>query len=136
MLWLEQLGVDERLMILLATARLDDLLKRLLQSTMLHQGGGQDSLFDPDRPLGTFSSRILLAYRLGLIDRDFESFLQALRKLRNNAAHATDHLDLSTSPHLDHIITLQRLASKSSLWGKFGEGSVNGGWHCQTEANI
>lgn len=114
--WLEQLAVDERLMILLATARLDDLLKRLLQSSMLHQGGGHDSLFDPDRPLSSFSSRILLAYRLGLIDRDFESFLQALRKLRNDAAHAAEHIDLGTAPHIDRVLHLHTLASKSPLW--------------------
>ena len=115
--WLEQLVGDERLMVIVATARLDDLLKRLLQSTMLHHPGGSDNLFDADRPLGTFSSRILLAYRLGLLSREFESFLQTLRKLRNDAAHAVQHIDLTTSPHLDRVIHLQSLASKGPLWG-------------------
>ena len=116
--WAKELEGDERLMIIIATSRLEDLLKRLLQKAMLHQGGGQDSLFSPDRPLGTFSSRILLAYRLGLIDRDYESFLQTLRKLRNDAAHAVQHIDLSTSPHLDRIIYMQSLTSTNPIWGK------------------
>jgi len=116
--WLRQLGGDERLMVIIATARLDDLLKRLLQATMLHQGGGQDSLFDSDRPLGTFSSRILLAFRLGLIDRDYESYLQALRRLRNDAAHSAEHIDLASAPHIDRVVHLHTLASKSPIWSK------------------
>ena len=123
--WFRQIVGDERIMILLASARLDDLLKRLLQSTMLHQGGSQDSLFDNDRPLGTFSSRILLAYRLGLIDRDYESFLQSLRKLRNDAAHAAEHIDLATSPHVDRVVHLHSLASKSPLWETLNDKPAN-----------
>ena len=117
--WLTLLNKDERLMIIVASARLDDLLKRLLQSTMLHDSGGDDRLFGHDRPLGSFSSRILLAYRLGLISRDYESFLQTLRRLRNDAAHAVQDINLSVSPHLDRVITLQTLASKSPLWHEF-----------------
>jgi hypothetical protein len=119
--WLEQLHGDERLMIILASARLDDLLKRLLQATMQHQGGGQDVLFDSDRPLGTFSSRILLAYRLGLIDRNYESFLQSLRKLRNDAAHAAEHIDLATAPHIDRVVHLYSLASTAPTWSAINE---------------
>lgn len=123
--WLEELAGDPRLMIIIAGARLDNLLKRLLQSKMLHQGGGKDELFGHDRPLGTFSSRILLAYRLGLIDRDYESFLQTLRKLRNDAAHAAQRMDLISSPHIDHIMHMQTLASQSPLWSKFNKAPVN-----------
>ncbi len=122
--WLEQLKTDDRLMIIIATSRLDDLLKKLLQKTMRHESGGQDSLFSSNHALGSFSSRILLAYRLGLIDRDYESFLQTLRKLRNDAAHASQQMDLSTAPHIDRVICMQSLASKSPVWDDVNEAPI------------
>lgn len=123
--WVEQLRRDERLMIIIASSRLDDLLRQTLQRALLHQPGGSDSLFDADRPLGSFSSRILLSYRLGLIDRDYESYLQILRKLRNDAAHAAQHMDLLSAPHIDRIISLQSLASRAPFWTMLNESPVD-----------
>lgn len=117
--WLELVQCDERLMIILSAAKLDDLLKNIIRSSMVHQSGNSDPLFDSDRPLGSFSSRILLAYRLGLIDRDVESYLQTLRKLRNDAAHSAHDIDLSKAPHVDRVIHMQQIASKCHLWDKF-----------------
>lgn len=114
--WVRELDTDARLMILVGAAYLDDLLTRMLQAAMAHQPGGSDPLFDADRPLGTFSARIQLAYRLGLLSREFESFLQTLRKLRNDAAHAVHEIDLFSSPHIDRVIHLQLLASKCPMW--------------------
>ncbi len=114
--WLDELSVDSRLMIIISASRIDDLLKGLLQKVMVHQPGTSDSLLDSDRPLGSFSARIALAYRLGLVDRDFESFLQSIRRLRNDAAHSSEHIDLSTSPHVDRVNHLHSLASKAPMW--------------------
>ena len=107
---------DVRLMILIAASRIDDDLKSLLNSVMLHESGGSDRLFGNDRPLGSFSSRIILAYRLGLIDRDFESFLQTLRKLRNDSAHASTPLDISIPPHIDRVRSLFQITESSPVY--------------------
>ncbi|MAX36746.1 MAG: hypothetical protein CME33_09305 [Gimesia sp.] len=40
-----------------------------------------------DAPLGSFSSRITLAYVLGIIDVDYLTALEAFRNLRNSYAH-------------------------------------------------
>ena len=115
--WLREVPPgDDRARLIVVSAKLDDLLKRLLQAVMIHHPGGKDSLFDPDRPLGTFSSRILLAYRLGLLDRHFESFLPTLRKLRNDAAHSAQPIALGSSPHIDRVMHLHSLASQSLVW--------------------
>lgn len=119
--WIEELqGADTRILIIVAAQKLDELITQLLKASMSHQGGGNDDLFGHDRPLGTFSSKILLAWRLGLIDRDFESFLQVLRKLRNDAAHSTEPMDLSKSPHIERIEHLRLLASKAPSWAITG----------------
>ena len=112
--WFEKVvGQDVRVLITVAAARMDDLLKQMLQSVMLHKGGGADRLFAGDRPLGTFYSRILLAHRLGLIDDDFKSFLQIFRKLRNDAAHSMTPIDINVAPHVNRVQALLRLASAS-----------------------
>lgn len=123
--WIEQLRSDDRLMIIIASSRLDDLLRQMLGKVLIHQPGGNDSLFDSDRPLGSFSSRILLSYRLGLIDRDFESYLQTMRRLRNDAAHAAQDMNLYSAPHIDRIIHLQSLASKAPMWSLINEEPVD-----------
>jgi hypothetical protein len=123
--WINSLAGDSRLMIIIAGSRIDELVKSLLQSALIHEPGGNDSLFGHDRPLGSFSSRILLAYRLGLLNRDFESFLQTLRKLRNDAAHASEQMDLAQPPHLDRIIHLQTLASASPMWSGIAKLDLN-----------
>lgn len=115
--WYQELAdADERIIIIVAAAKLEESITRLLKAHMLHQGGGNDDLFGHDRPLGTFSSRILLAFRLGIINRDFESFLQTLRKLRNEAAHSPERMDLLSSPQIQWIEHLVLLASKSPAW--------------------
>ena len=117
--WYEEMAnEDDRIIIIVGAGKLDELVTHLLKSHMLHQGGGNDDLFGHDRPLGTFSSRILLAYRLGIISRDFESFLQTLRKLRNEAAHSSEKMDLSSSPRIQWIEHLFQLASKGAAWDR------------------
>ena len=37
------------------------------------------------------------------------------RKLRNDAAHSAEHMDLSSSPHIERIIHLNSLTAKSPI---------------------
>src|ERR1035441_6649240 len=58
------------------------------------------ALFRPLGPLDSFSSRIAMAYRLGLIcEGDFDA-LDLLRKIRNDCAHAMTPFSLEAEPHL------------------------------------
>ena len=54
----------ERAAVVVGAARLDLALEHMLKRVMRQHPGGQDNLFDPDRPLGTFSAKIGLAFRL------------------------------------------------------------------------
>jgi hypothetical protein len=77
----------ERSLVIGGAARIDVGLERLLKAVMSRGPRGKDdNLFDPDRPLGTFSAKIKLAYRLGLLDDDVEHALQLIRKIRNDFA--------------------------------------------------
>jgi hypothetical protein len=89
----------ERAAVVLGAARLDVSLERLLKKLMHPHPGGSDNLFDTERPLSSFSAKIALAYRLGVIDRNFEHALQMVRKIRNAFAHSIDVASLSDPPH-------------------------------------
>src|SRR5437867_124895 len=83
--FIEQLVREsERAAVVLGAARLEAALEKALSLLMQPSANGQDTLFDSDRPLGTFSAKIILAHRLGLIDNDFEHALQMIRKTRND----------------------------------------------------
>jgi hypothetical protein len=96
----------ERAAVVLSAARLDVSLERLLKKLMHPHPGGSDNLFDSDRALGSFSAKIALAYRLGVIDRNFEHALQMIRKIRNAFAHSIDVASLSDSPHNGQLAEL------------------------------
>lgn len=49
--------------VLVGVARVDAALERLLQAVLLPTAGRNDSLFQADRPLGSFGARIGLAHR-------------------------------------------------------------------------
>ena len=108
---------SDRSAVILGAARLDLALERLLKQVMHHHPGGrEDNLFDPDRPLGSFSAKIDLSYRLGLIDRVLEHSLQMARRLRNVFAHSADKAYLADSPYRDRVDELRKDLEQSATW--------------------
>lgn len=77
---------SDRGCILVAAAILENTLGDLLGIT-LRQDKTCQELLDPERALGTLSSRIELTYALGLISKDMRDDLNLIRKIRNDAAH-------------------------------------------------
>ena len=106
----------ERSAVVLGAARLDVSLEKLLKAVIKHNPGGVDNLFDTDRPLGTFSAKIGLAHRLGLIDSEFEHSLQMIRKLRNDFAHSIISAKLIDSPHKERVAELIKTVKKDHFW--------------------
>lgn len=72
----------------------------------------QDELFDSaSSPFATFSARIDLAYRLGLIRCSVRASFHLLRKIRNDFAHAVSSKDFSsgsTRSRIKEIFKLNR----------------------------
>jgi len=93
----------ERAAVVVGAARLELALERLLTRSMQLHPGGSDNLFDADRPLGTFSAKISLAFRLGLLDKKVESALQLVRKIRNDFAHSVGAASLADSSHSNRL---------------------------------
>jgi DNA-binding MltR family transcriptional regulator len=72
---------------LMAGAFLDQELERLLEAKFVDDAAVFKRLVRADGPIGTFSSRIDLAYLLGLIGKRAQQDLHLIRKVRNEFAH-------------------------------------------------
>jgi hypothetical protein len=101
--------------VLVGVARVDAALEALLKAALL-PATARESLFQTDRPLGSFGARIALARRLGLIESEVEHSLQALRKVRNDFAHSTADIALSEPAQQGRLAESYRQARSNPLW--------------------
>ena len=102
--------------VLVGVARVDAALERLLQAVLLPTAGRNDSLFQADRPLGSFGARIGLAHRLGLIETPVERALHTLRRVRNAFAHSSDSASLADPSYMDRLAHAYQNARANTLW--------------------
>ena len=111
----------DRAAVILGTSKLDFLLSKLINHFLVPNYSKNDDLFDGDSPLSTFSAKINLAFRLGLIDAQFAKVLHIIRKIRNDFAHEVYDARLDTGSHRDRIRTLAALLSTSPLFSEVKE---------------
>ena len=99
-----------RPLLIIGAAKVDDLLFLILERYLVAKianSKDSDELLEGDRPLSTFSSRIKITYRLGLIDKSLYYVLDQLRKLRNIGAHSLS-FNTTRSPIREHIGELRK----------------------------
>lgn len=96
----------DRATVILVVAKLELILFQILQKYLIPVPGSEDELLDNDRPLGTFSAKIRMAYRLGLIDNLFSHSLHLIRKIRNAFAHEVEECKLDYGAHRDRVRAL------------------------------
>lgn len=112
---------DDRGLILSLAAFAEEALGRLIEAFMLPVQASKDLLAGFNAPLGTFSSRIKASYALGLINEEQFKDLEYLRKIRNEFAHAWEHVSLSQ----EKLASMVRNMSFSYLDDDFPETSAD-----------
>lgn len=80
-------GATDRATAIVSGAFLDDCLAGLLHAYMVSDTGSDAAVFSGNGPLSTFSAKIVMAFRLGIISEDERSDLEKIRKIRNRFAH-------------------------------------------------
>jgi DNA-binding MltR family transcriptional regulator len=82
-------STSDRSCVIVAAAYIDELLEYLLKNFLYSPSSEKEDkdLFSGYGPLSSFSSKILLSYRLGLISNYEYKTLQIIRKIRNAFAH-------------------------------------------------
>jgi hypothetical protein len=104
-----------RSLIIVGTSRIDGLLLEILRTYYLPKlsaGKNEDELLEGDKC--TFSTRIKMCRRLGLIDQTLYLTLERLRTIRNRCAHAVA-FDFAVPPLREHFSDLRKsLANRVS----------------------
>jgi hypothetical protein len=108
---------SDRAAVILGAAKLDTSLYLLLTRALLPTAGNEDELFEGEAPLSSFSSKINLAYRLGLIDSQFAHALHLIRKIRNSFAHEVSGCSLSSGGQRDRV---RELIAPLEIFKQFG----------------
>lgn len=80
---------------LMAAAYLENRLELLIKAFLIEKA--DDDLFNFNGAFGTFSSKIHVAYALGLIPNNLYKDLDILRRIRNEFAHRAEPTDFTTS---------------------------------------
>jgi len=83
---------------LIAAAFLDDALSKLLKKNIIKEKKISEGLFKPHQPFAEFSSKIEVAYALGLIGKAVHQNLNLVRKIRNEFAHVADPIGFEHPP--------------------------------------
>lgn len=90
--------------IIICAATLDTQLEKLIKNILLQEKNTDDDIFEGgNAPLSTFSSKIILAYYLGLISEHERKTLDCIRKIRNKAAHEIDILSGRVSDSINNM---------------------------------
>ena len=76
------MGDTDRSVVLVGVTRLENELEKYLTSFLIESPTGIEDLFGTG-PLSTFSSKISVARRLGLINNELQTAIDAMRKIRN-----------------------------------------------------
>jgi hypothetical protein len=88
---------NDRAVALIAACLVEDALEAAIATKCQHlNSDDHNRLFGADAPLGTLSSRIKMAYALGLCTREEQRNLDSMRVIRNAFAHVTRPLHFST----------------------------------------
>src|SRR5688572_11732866 len=83
----EFVNESERAMVVLTASRIEYLLMQILQKICIANTSRSDEFFENQGPASTFSNRIMLLYRFGILDREFTNALHQIRRIRNAFAH-------------------------------------------------
>ncbi|MGY8838964.1 MAG: hypothetical protein ACKVH6_19770 [Enterobacterales bacterium] len=101
----------ERSAVIVGVSNIDSLLEELIVK-VLKPVKPKDSICYSNNGVSTFSSKIMLAFQLGLIDESFKNQLNMLRKIRNDFSHQVTGCSLDMPPHSNRFDDLYKLVSK------------------------
>lgn len=109
---------SDRAAVILGAAKLDMMLFQILQARLVPCATGKDELLEGDNPLGIFSARINMAFRLGIITAEFARALHLIRRIRNSYAHEFSGVSLSSGAHRDRVreLVLPFVSHRGFLW--------------------
>lgn len=111
---------SDRACVILTVSFVDELLTLCLRTKLVADHSATDSLFDGARaPFSTFSSKIDLSFRLGIVSNRLAKDLHLIRKIRNDFAHNIEGCDFADTRVHNRVSELRR--SFANLLDSFKE---------------
>jgi DNA-binding MltR family transcriptional regulator len=103
---------SDRVCALIAGAAASELMKHIIAKSLkrIDEKLENELFYDPGAALGSFSSRIKLAYAMGLIDQERMESAQIIKKIRNVFAHTSNNLAFDTPEIADQCGKLNAAA--------------------------
>lgn len=95
--------------VILSSIYLDVLIETILETFVNLDANTQKLLFGIEKPLGSFSAKITLAFALGLISYRERKELDQIRKIRNIFAHEISKVSFKTTSIKDRCSNLKIL---------------------------
>ena len=117
-LYLKEFGKEsDRASVILSAVMLDTALESLLKTFLVPLASSEDNLLEgANAPISSFSARIDLTHRLGLISATFCRDLHIIRRIRNDFAHNVANCSFNDSAVRTRVIELAR---SSRLYERF-----------------
>lgn len=98
-----------RASVILAAAMLEQGVSNFIQAYLVPVSSGDDNLFNgPNAPLASFSAKIDMAYRVGLISPKMCRDLHLIRKIRNEFAHNVTGCSFENMSVRSRVVELTR----------------------------
>ncbi len=94
----DYLSESDRACAILIASHFEVTLEEILKKYFVPIKSNTDELIDGYGPLGTFSAKIDISYRLGLISKKFSNDLHLVRKIRNHYAHNIGIISFDDDP--------------------------------------
>lgn len=118
---------SDRACVILSVAMLDRVLETILKASLVPTSSSEDKLLEGAyAPISTFSARIDLVHRIGLISTKLCRDLHTIRKIRNDFAHNIEGCTFGDSSVRSRIIELSRssamIESLPKVRGTFPKG--------------
>lgn len=82
---------------LMAASFLESELEKVLKDKLVGTAGQINELFEFNGPLGTFSSKIKMAFCIGVINKQTLNDLDLIRRIRNEFGHDHEPIDFVTN---------------------------------------
>ena len=110
-------GSSDRSCVIVAASIIEHQLTECLRARLVPSGAAQDSLLEgATAPRGSFSAKIDLAYRVGLIGQQLARDLHLVRRMRNEQAHSINgrlFSDPGLRDQVGHLVSSQDLKSRA-----------------------
>ncbi len=107
---------SDRAAVILTASIFDNSLTDLLKNYFVSNASACDELFDgSNAPLSTFSAKIIIAHRLGIISSRFTRDLHLIRKIRNEFAHNIHECSFGDSRIRSRVLELYKNTHPSMI---------------------